>query len=163
MASSPSTNLLTTLAQASVEFILVGGLAAVAQGAPLTTLDVDIVHRRTTDNLERLVSCLLGIDARYRGRPVGDIVRPASAILSGPGHSLLQTSFGPLDVLGAIEGGRDYDQLLPDSIEIMVGDHRIRTLRLETLIELKKMSNRPKDRLTLLILEATMQDRDRGP
>ena len=37
-----------------VDFILVGGLSAVVQGAPVTTIDVDIVHSRTEDNLARL-------------------------------------------------------------------------------------------------------------
>ena len=36
--------ILEGLLQADVEFILVGGLAAVVQGAPVTTFDVDIVH-----------------------------------------------------------------------------------------------------------------------
>ena len=43
--------LLDWLATSSVEFVLVGGLAAVVQGAPITTFDVDIVHRRTEANV----------------------------------------------------------------------------------------------------------------
>ncbi len=39
-----------------VECILVGGVAAVLQGAPISTLDTDIVYRRTADNIERLVA-----------------------------------------------------------------------------------------------------------
>jgi hypothetical protein len=41
------TTLLERLLAADVEFVLVGGLAKVVQGAPLTTFDVDVVHRRT--------------------------------------------------------------------------------------------------------------------
>jgi len=41
------TTLLERLLAADVEFVLVGGLATVVQGAPLTTFDVDVVHRRT--------------------------------------------------------------------------------------------------------------------
>jgi len=33
-----------------VRFILVGGLAAVIQEAPVTTPDVDIVHNRSSEN-----------------------------------------------------------------------------------------------------------------
>lgn len=40
------TTLLARLAGAGVDFILVEALAAVAQGAPLTTHDVDVVHLR---------------------------------------------------------------------------------------------------------------------
>src|SRR5436309_772923 len=112
MASQSLESLLATLASSDVEFIVVGLLAAVAQGAPVTTHDLDIVHRRTSENVVHLVDVLVNqLDARYRGRP--DVLRPTVEILSGPGHSLLQTNAGPLDVLGAIEGGRDFDALLP--------------------------------------------------
>jgi len=39
--------LVQALVGASVEFVVVGGAAAVLCGAPVTTLDLDIVHRRT--------------------------------------------------------------------------------------------------------------------
>jgi hypothetical protein len=45
------TLLLTELCRAKVEFVLVGGQAAVTQGAPITTLDVDIVHARNPQNI----------------------------------------------------------------------------------------------------------------
>ncbi len=38
--------LLRALTDGDVRFIVVGGLAAVAQGAPIVTFDVDIVHGR---------------------------------------------------------------------------------------------------------------------
>ena len=38
-----------------IEFILVGRLAAVVQGAPITTMDIDIVHHQTAENIEKLV------------------------------------------------------------------------------------------------------------
>lgn len=44
--------LLKGLSKARVEFILVGGVAAVIQGAPVTTFDLDIVHRQTDENIK---------------------------------------------------------------------------------------------------------------
>ncbi len=44
--------LLKGLSKARVEFILVGGEAAVIQGAPVTTYDLDIVHRQTDENIK---------------------------------------------------------------------------------------------------------------
>jgi hypothetical protein len=44
--------LLKKLNEASIKFILVGGLAAVVQGAPITTFDLDIVHRRSDENIK---------------------------------------------------------------------------------------------------------------
>ena len=149
--------LLDHLVDSGVELIVVGALAAVVQGAPVTTHDLDIVHRRTPENVQRLLAALLQIDARYRGRD--DVLRPTGETLSGTGHSLLQTKLGPLDVLGAIEGGRDYDVLLPASIEVALGERRVRVLDLAAIVELKRESTRPKDRWMLPILEATLRRR----
>ena len=90
MPSQPSnlTTLLAELAASGVEFVLVGGLAAVAQGAPITTFDVDIVHSRTPENIDRLLAFLGDVNARYRGRPGGEPLPPSRTALEGPGHSL---------------------------------------------------------------------------
>jgi hypothetical protein len=47
--------LLRGLAAAGVEFILVGGAAATAHGSARLTLDVDVVYRRSPENIARLV------------------------------------------------------------------------------------------------------------
>ena len=82
MDSPPSglTTLLARLAASGTDFVLVGALAAVAQGAPLTTFDVDVVHRRGADNVERLLEFLASIDARYRGRPSGPDTNSSSRV-----------------------------------------------------------------------------------
>lgn len=158
MASPNLESLLATLASSDVEFIVVGMLAAVAQGAPVTTHDLDIVHRRTPENVARLVDILVNrLDARYRGRQ--DVLRPTAEILAGTGHSLLQTNAGPLDVLGAIEGGRDYDALLPNSQHVEISGHTVHVLDLATLIELKRGSTRLKDQMVLPVLEETLRQR----
>ena len=160
MASPNLESLLATLASNDVEFIVVGLLAAVAQGAPVTTHDLDIVHRRTPENIARILDVLLNkLDARYRGRQ--DVLRPTAEILAGPGHSLLQTNAGPLDVLGAIEGGRDYDALLPTSRRIEISGHPVYVLDLATLIDLKRSSPRLKDQMVLPLLEETLRQSGR--
>lgn len=152
---SPPTNLTTLLAElaaSGLEFILVGGLAAVAQGAPITTHDIDIVPHRTADNVETLSRFLSAHGAHYRGHP--DKLEPQRADLLGAGHHLLATDLGPLDVLGAIEGGRDYFALLPQTIALDLDGHLLRVLSLDMLIELKRQSPHPKDKHMLAILEA---------
>ena len=156
MASPSLETLLETLAASSVELVVVGMLAAVAQGAPVTTHDLVIVHRRTPENIGKLVDLLVNtLDAQYRGHP--EVLRPTAEILAGPGHSLLETKLGPLDVLGAIEGGRDYDALAPSAKRIEISGHTVLVLDLATLIELKRGSTRLKDQLVLPILEETLR------
>jgi hypothetical protein len=154
--------LLERLVAANVELILVGGLAAVAQGAPVTTHDVDIVHRRTPENVDRLLAFLSAVGARYRGRP-GTPLPPDRTALLGPGHSLLATDLGPLDVLGAIEEGRGYDDLLGDTLSVGFGGGVVRVLTLDAIVALKRRSTHPKDRLMLPILEATLRRRPKSP
>ena len=148
--------LLEGLLAADVDFVLVGGLAAVVQGAPITTFDVDIVHRRSPGNVDRLLTFLARVGARYRGRQDPPLPPSRDALL-GPGHSLFMTDLGPLDVLGAIEGGADYDQLLPRSVEVMIAERPLRVLTLETIVALKRASADPKDKLRLPVLEAVLR------
>ncbi len=61
--------ILTILSNRDVEFIVVGGVAAVLHGADFMTRDVDIVHRRSPENLQRLLGALEELEARYRSRP----------------------------------------------------------------------------------------------
>ena len=159
MASPPPdlTTLLARLADSGVEFVLVGALAAVAQGAPLTTQDVDIVHRRTGENVERLLTLLGSIGARYRGHPADPPLRPMRETLLGPGHQLLMTDLGMLDLLGVVEGERGYDDLATAAATILVGGAPVHVLRLSALADLKRGSTAPKDRLTLAILEETLR------
>jgi hypothetical protein len=159
MASPPQslTTLLARLAASGADFLLVGGLAAVAQGAPLTTVDVDVVHRRDAANVDRLLAFLESVDARYRSRPPGPVLRPTREALLGAGHQLLMTTLGPLDLLGAIEGGLGYPDLLPDALPIEVEGQRVRVVRLRKLAELKRNATSTKDRLVLAILLDTLQ------
>ncbi len=154
--ASDLTTLLARLVQSGTEFILVGGLAAVAQGAPISTFDVDVVHRRTPENVGRLLTFLSEVQAKYRSRPDLPI---AQAVLLGQGHALLMTSLGPLDVLGAIEDGMSYDDLVPLSILVEFGGASLRVLSLETIVQLKRRSSDNKDKLRLPILEEALRRR----
>lgn len=147
--------ILEGLVKGNIKFILVGGLAAVVQGAPVTTMDVDIVHERSAENVSRLMSFLESVDAIYR-RPDGKIIRPKKEDLSGMGHILLSTHLGPLDILAFIEKGRTYEDLLKHAIEIKFRGGAIHVLDIEKLIELKKYSKDPKDQRRLPILEETL-------
>lgn len=148
--------ILEGLLAADVEFILVGGLAAVVQGAPVTTMDVDIVHNRYPENISRLIAFLKSIGATYR-RPDAKEIEPNEKDISGMGHFLFTTRLGPLDVLAFIEQGKTYEDLLEHTVEIEFRGHMIRVLKLKVLVEFKKSSKDPKDKLRLLALEETLR------
>ena len=151
---------LEILTDHEVEFIVVGGIAAVLQGAPIITFDLDIVHRRTPENVQRLLSALRVLEARYRGDP-RDLV-PATSHLLGPGHNLLTTLHGSLDLLGTIGSGWSYDDLIAQCITVELGEDRIQTLELARLIEVKAEAGRAKDLAVLPTLRATLAENEKN-
>jgi len=150
--------LLNGLLDAGIEFILVGGLSAVVQGAPITTMDVDIVHRQTDENIHKLIDFLKSIDAYHR-RLDDKMIEPANEHISGKGHSLFTTRLGPLDVLAVIEKGLAYKELIDHTIAIEFRGHIIRVLDLETMVILKRSSKDPRDKQRLPVLEETLQQK----
>ena len=150
--------ILRILSGHKVDFIVVGGICGVLHGAPVTTFDLDLVHSRSQDNLNRLISALEELDAYYRGR--GDQrLKPGLSHLSSPGHQLLMTTFGPLDLLGAIGIGHSYDDLMKHTVVLEVGGLQVQVLDLETLIEVKKETISDKDKAVIPILERTLQEK----
>ena len=147
--------LLEGLIKAGVEFILVGGLAAVVQGAPVTTMDVDIVHNRSPENIAKLFPFLKSIAAIYR-RPDDKVIEPKEEDFLGMGHVLTTTRLGPLDVLAVIEEGKTYEDLLEHTVEIEFRGHTIRVLDLKMMVQLKKNSKDPNDKQRLPVLEETL-------
>ncbi|MFC1859715.1 hypothetical protein ACFL9U_17050 [Thermodesulfobacteriota bacterium] len=148
--------ILEGLIKAGVDFILVGGLAAVVQGAPVTTMDVAIVHNQSPKNIAKLIEFLKSIDALHR-RPDDKMIEPKEGDISGMGHALFTTRLGPIDVLAVIEEGRAYGDLLEHTVEIGFRNHTIRVLDLKMLIQLKRTSTDPKDTQRLPVLEETLQ------
>jgi hypothetical protein len=152
--------ILSRLADHEVAFVVVGMTAGVLQGAPVTTIDLDIVHRRTPENVKRLLLALSALDARYRHDPRG--LRPTESHLLSEGHQLLSTTHGDLDCLGTIDEGRGYDDLLRGTIEMNLEDGRaIRVLSLPALIDAKERAGRPKDLAALPVLRAALDEAKR--
>ncbi|HSW49219.1 MAG TPA: hypothetical protein VLH09_03545 [Bryobacteraceae bacterium] len=150
--------ILRVLAEHGVDFIVVGGVCGVLHGAPILTFDLDIVHSRKKDNVGRLMRALEALDARYRTH-TEKTIRPAPTHLASEGHQLLATRFGPLDVLGLIGSGRQYEDLLPHSVVMRVGRGlTARLLDLDTLIETKQETAGEKDRAALAILRRIRQE-----
>ena len=153
---------LRTLADHRVEFIVVGGVAAVLRGVPINTFDLDVVHSTELANVDRLLAALTELDAFYRFQPELRM-RPDASHLRSPGHQLLITRFGPLDLLGAIGKGRSYADLLRDFTEYDLDDGvRVRVLGLEAQIAVKEEIGGEKDLAVLPILRRTLEESRRS-
>jgi len=154
-------SLIELLADAEVEFVIVGGMAAVVQGVPVTTFDLDIVHNRAEANTKKLLALLKTIHARYRGHPPEKRVELSEAAFLGKGHQLLYTDLGALDVLGAIEDGLEYEDLLAHSIEVKLRGKAVKILTLEKLADLKSRSANEKDRLVFKLIAKTLAEKNK--
>lgn len=152
-------SLLGVLGRAGVEFIVVGGVAAIAHGSARFTQDLDVVYRRTPDNVDRLVSALKPYSPYLRGAPPGlPFLWDCETIHRGLNFTLT-TTLGPLDLLGEIIGGGGYDDLLPYSSLISAFGVQCYCLGLERLIHVKRAAGRAKDLDAIAELEALRNER----
>ena len=149
--------LMLELTDAQIEFVVVGGLAAVLHGVPIATFDLDIVHSRSVENVERLCKVLSTLDASSRLHPESAHLVPGPDVLQGPGHALLRTRLGPLDLLGSVEGGLTFEELATQSVVFEVDGRSLRVLSLQALADLKAGAIRPKDQLSRLLILETLR------
>jgi predicted nucleotidyltransferase len=137
--------LLWLLAENEVEFIIVGGAAATAHGSARLTLDLDVVYRRSTENIARIVEALTPIKPYLRGAPPGLPFDWSVPTLKKGLNFPLVTTLGALDLLGEIVGGGGFEQLYPETIEVEIAGVKCLCLNLERLIAVKRAAGRPKD------------------
>ncbi len=157
--SSSFREILNLLNKHEVEFIVVGGVAAVIQGAPVTTFDLDALVRVSEENAERLIRALGELDARYREHQ--SRLSPTKEDILAGGHLLLLTRAGPLDVLGFIGDKERYEDMLNRSSEVAMTVGKFLVLDLEELVRQKRSSSRTKDRVMLELLEEVLRQRQR--
>jgi hypothetical protein len=137
-------------------------VAAVLQGAPTVTFDLDVVHSTDPANVIRLMKALKALQALDRFQRHKRL-KPAASHLTSPGHQLLMACFGPLDLLGRIGNGRAYADLLPNSVRIPVARNLlVRVLGLKALIEVKLETAGEKDLAALPVLRRTLEIREKG-
>jgi hypothetical protein len=151
--------MLATLAQGAVEFVLVGGYAAVAHGVTLVTQDIDICCRFSKENLYRLQVALAGLHPRHRMTPEKLPLELTDALCDRLKNLYLETDLCLLDCLSEVKGVGTFDPVLAHSIEVAFPGGAFRVLDLATLIEAKEAMGRPQDRLALTQLRAIRERR----
>lgn len=153
---------LALLVEAKVEFIVIGGVAATAHGSARLTLDLDVVYRRTPENIARLAHCLASHSPYLRGAPPGLPFRFDAETIHRGLNFTLSTNLGPLDLLGEVTGGGKYEDLLPHSGQVCVFGVNCLCVGLRKLIEVKRAAGRPKDLEAIAELEALLEERSKN-
>jgi len=135
------------LVAAEVEFVVIGGVAAVAYGSAYTTTDLDITAPFTVENLRRLMTSLEGTHPRWM--TPGD-KRPVEATpeqLASYKNLYFLTDLGRLDVLGSVPPVGSYEVVASRAEEMTVAGLKVRVIALDDLITIKADVGRPKDQL----------------
>lgn len=151
--------LLTTLERHHVDFLLVGGVAAIAYGAVRPTEDFDCLARRTSENLARLSAAMRELNARLRVAGLTDAEAAAlptqlsADTLGRMEISTWRTDAGDFDVLTDIPAGDGnrlrYDELVGRASVQDVNGLAVRVAALDDVIASKEWADRPKDRRAL--------------
>jgi predicted nucleotidyltransferase len=155
-ASPKFLDALRVLVGHEVEFIVVGGVAAILEGAPISTFDLDIMHRREEANYSRLLEALTALDAVYLD-PAGRTIRPDLGKLRSFRLHRLITSAGPLDLLTEIDPGWTYDDLAEQTVTYEVDGLSVRVVQLEIVIQSKRQAHRDKDKAALPVLQRALE------
>lgn len=136
------------LVEAQVEFVLIGGFAAVAHGATLVTRDVDICCRFSERNLNRLQKALSELHPAHRSRPdlPLELTKEQCTRLK---NLYLKTDLGVLDCLGEVLGIGDFESVLRQSVEVELPFGVCRILDIDGLIRAKEAMDRDHDRITV--------------
>ena len=149
-------HLLRTLDEHGVRYVIVGGLAAAAQGAGRVTFDIDVVPDWSTENLERLGNALQALNAKLRvpdsSDPVGVPLDARS--LRGFEVSTWRTDSGDLDVIigtptatrGRLAG---FDELVDRAHSLEAYGLTILVADLADIIESKEVLAREPDLVAL--------------
>ena len=145
------------LLEEEVEFVVLGGFAAIVRGSSLPTRDIDVIPSRDRSNLDRLGRALTRMNAKIR---ISDDPVPTKidgGFLANMPHMLnLVTDFGEIDLTfspagsaGDFEGWKKgaTSEVIDDGLTVLVAS-------LDDIIDSKRAANRPKDLMALPYLES---------
>ncbi len=154
--------LLARLIEAEVRFVLVGGLAVNAWGYLRATRDVDFVPDPNPENLARLNALLNDLGGRV---DVGGKLLDGNAIftfLRTGDRTLVATDLGQVDVLQGLPQVPPFATLDEEAKDVDLDGLVVRVCSLEHLIQMKRSSERARDREDLAALEAVQEEDQEG-
>jgi hypothetical protein len=140
--------------EAGLEAILIGNAAAAIQGAPVTTLDVDFLMRKTPANIAKL---------KRIARALGAVVFTPFYPVSGLFRVARDEDGLQLDFMTMIHGIRSFNGLRSRAVEVALAEEKLSVACLADIIASKRAAGRPKDRAVIDVLQATLKKIEEAP
>lgn len=154
--------LLQRLCDADVEFVIVGGYAAMLHGSSLLTRDLDVCAVLTDNAVGRLRDCFRDLHPTHRHTPQ----RLSFLDTPDPGvplkNAYLQTDLGPLDILGSITGVGEFSEVRKRAVRVAIFDRSVFVMDIGDLIKAKEALGREKDFLAAKELRAIAEKNKGG-
>jgi hypothetical protein len=154
--------LLGCLTGHGVDYVVVGGIAAVLWGSPRNTFDLDVCPSTDPGNLEALAKALAELEINLRGIDEDVPFSPDARTLANVETLTLDTIAGPLDIVMRPDGAPAYERLRKTATLVDVGNFSVRVASIDDLIAMKRAAGRPKDEVDAEELEAIQRQSRRA-
>ena len=146
MSASPDFEaVLRSLVDSKVRFVLIGGLAMIAQGSANLTRDVDCFYDRSPENIRKIVDALRGSRPRLRAPKEAIAIPWDTEFFKNVLNVTLITDIGPIDLLADVPGVNTFEELWSQASEMSLFDVSVRVASIDDLVKMKTATGRPKD------------------
>lgn len=134
---------------AGAAFVVVGGFAVIANRYVRATEDVDLLIPGNEANDSRCLEALASVD----GRRLRDDAALAPSMLSAAAHLRAITSVGLVDLIREGVAPLDFETIHANALSADLGRGSFAVAGLRTIVAMKRLANRPRDRNDLAELE----------
>lgn len=160
--SQDTLRLLGLLADAGLDYVVIGGVAASVWGSLIYTDDLDIALRFDATQIDGLLAALRPHHPKHATRvDLGEIRDPIDYLVTFR-MLLIETDIGRIDALNEVAPIGGYERLAARATEFEIDGHTHRVIDIDDLIAVKEMVARPKDIQVALELRAIRSQRQRG-
>jgi Nucleotidyl transferase of unknown function (DUF2204) len=147
--------LLRRLAEADVEFVVVGGLALNAWGVVRGTKDVDVVIATDPGNIKRVADIAVAVGGRVQqGEALLGSSLSIAAALAGGEQVAIETDLGRLDIVQGLDGVPSFGDLRSRAAETEILGSKVWICSREDLKAMKRAAGRTRDLADIEDLDA---------
>ena len=145
--------MLHRLHASGVEFVIIGGVAAITHGSAVITEDLDVCAPLNEQTARSIIRAFADAHPRWRMRPDLPVIAEGDHRLADIKNLYLATDLGQLDVLGELPDVCSYAELAVRAVTVDFDGLMCQLIDLDTLMTAKRQAGRPNDLRTLVFLE----------